>query len=55
MLLDGIDVVSVKRPKRWEPPRAPGVAPAGDPDYFLDPFDHLQDSRREWIDTAVKS
>lgn len=28
MLLDGIDVVSVKRPKRWEPPRAAGLAPA---------------------------
>ena len=28
MLLDGIDVVSVKRPKRWEPARAAGVAPA---------------------------
>lgn len=28
MLLDGIDVVSVKRPKRWEPARAAGLAPA---------------------------
>jgi transposase len=28
MLLDGIDVVSVKRPKRWEPPCAAGLAPA---------------------------
>ena len=28
MLLDGIDVVSVKRPKRWEPPRAAGLASA---------------------------
>jgi transposase len=28
MLLDGIDVVSVKRPKRWEPARAAGTAPA---------------------------
>ena len=28
MLLDGIDVVSVKRPKRWEPPHAAGLAPA---------------------------
>ncbi len=28
MLLDGIDVVSVKRPKRWEPPRTAGLAPA---------------------------
>jgi transposase len=28
MLLDGIDVVSVKRPKRWEPARATGLAPA---------------------------
>lgn len=28
MLLDGIDVVSVKRPKRWEPARAVGPAPA---------------------------
>lgn len=28
MLLDGIDLVSVKRPKRWEPPHAAGLAPA---------------------------
>lgn len=28
MLLDGIDLVSVKRPKRWEPPPAAGPAPA---------------------------
>jgi len=28
MLLDGIDVVSVKRPKRWEPPHPAGLAPA---------------------------
>lgn len=28
MLLDGIDVVMVKRPRRWEPPRAPQLAPA---------------------------
>jgi transposase len=28
MLLDGIDVVSVKRPKRWEPGRVAGVASA---------------------------
>ncbi len=27
MLLDGIDVVAVKLPRRWEPPR-PSVAPA---------------------------
>lgn len=28
MLLDGIDVVMVKRPKRWEPPQAAQLAPA---------------------------
>jgi transposase len=28
MLLDGIDVVSVKRPKRWEPPRSTGASPS---------------------------
>jgi transposase len=28
MLLDGIDVFSVKRPKRWEPPRAADLASA---------------------------
>jgi len=28
MLLDGIDMVSVKRPKRWEPPRAADLASA---------------------------
>ena len=28
MLLDGIDVVMVKRPKRWEPPQASQLAPA---------------------------
>ena len=28
MLLDGIDVVTVKRPRRWEPPDAQRLAPA---------------------------
>jgi transposase len=28
MLLDGIDVVSVKRPKRWEPPRRTAASPS---------------------------
>lgn len=28
MLLDGIDVVAVKRPKRWEPPPTGALAPA---------------------------
>ena len=28
MLLDGIDVVMVKRPKHWEPPHAMGLASA---------------------------
>ena len=28
MLLDGIDVVSVKRPRRWEPPGVAAHAPA---------------------------
>ena len=28
MLLDGIDVVAVKRPRKWEPPPATAAAPA---------------------------
>jgi transposase len=28
MLLDGIDVVAVKRPRRWEPPRLASTPPA---------------------------
>jgi hypothetical protein len=28
MLFDGIDVVMVKRPRRWESPRTPQLAPA---------------------------
>lgn len=28
MLLDGIDVFSVKRPKRWEPPRSSASSPS---------------------------
>jgi len=28
MLLDGIDVVSVKRPRRWEPPKTAAAPPA---------------------------
>jgi len=28
MLLDGIDVVAVKRPRKWEPPTTREVAPA---------------------------
>jgi transposase len=28
MLLDGIDVIAVKRPRKWEPPPATAAAPA---------------------------
>jgi transposase len=28
MLLDGIDVVAVKRPRKWEPPTTADAAPA---------------------------
>lgn len=55
MLLDGIDLVAVKRPRRWEPPRPTTDSRSTvEQKKILDHFDHLRGSRRKGIDTRVE-